>query len=86
MAQTHLQRIRLRNLRAKINKIDLPSFNLVIDDMNEYEILYYTGETRNLLVKVNQMAKEGWAAKSIGGLGDPFGVHAVYVPMEREIS
>ncbi len=30
--------------------------------------------------------KEGWQAKSIGALGAPTGVRAVYVLMEREVS
>ena len=38
------------------------------------------------LSKINRMAKEGWEAKSIGGLGAPTGVSGVYVLMEREIT
>lgn len=53
--------------------------------MKEYEILYDTGEARNLVVQINRMAKEGWQAKSIGALGAPTGIRAVYVLMEREI-
>ena len=54
--------------------------------MKEYEILNDTGEARKLVAKINRMAKEGWQAKSIGGLGNPLGVSAVYVLMEREVS
>lgn len=54
--------------------------------MKEYDILYDTGEARKLVAQMNQMAKEGWRAKSIGGLGEPLGMHAVYVLMEREIA
>ena len=52
--------------------------------MKEYEILYDTGSARNLVDQINRMAKEGWQAKSIGGLGEPAGIRAVYVFMERE--
>jgi hypothetical protein len=54
--------------------------------MKEYEILYDTGTCRKLVAKINRMAKEGWKAISIGGLGAPTGVSAVYVLMEREIT
>ena len=54
--------------------------------MKEYEILYDTGEVRKLVTQVNRMAKEGWQAKSIGALGAPTGIRAVYVLMEREVS
>jgi len=54
--------------------------------MKEYEILYDTGSARSLVKQINRMAKEGWQAKSIGGLGEPTGIHAVYVLMERESS
>lgn len=53
--------------------------------MKEYEILYDTGSVRNLVKKINRMAKEGWIAKSIGGLGAPAGLTAAYVLLEREI-
>ena len=52
--------------------------------MKEYEILYDTGSCRNLVAQINRWAKEGWQAKSIGGLGNPGGLTAVYVLMERE--
>lgn len=52
--------------------------------MKEYEILYDTGSVRNLVEQINLMAKEGWTAKSVGGLGEPLGIHGVYVLMERE--
>ena len=54
--------------------------------MKEYEILFDTGTCRKLVAQINRMAKEGWAAKSIGGLGAPTGVSGVYVLMEREIT
>jgi len=54
--------------------------------MKEYEILYDTGEARKLVAQINRMAKEGWQARSIGALGAPTGVRAVYVLMEREVS
>ena len=54
--------------------------------MKEYEILYDTGEARNLLAQINRWAKKGWQAKSIGALGNPAGMRAVYVLMEREVS
>jgi hypothetical protein len=53
--------------------------------MKEYEILFDTGTCRKLVAQINLMAKEGWEAKSIGGLGAPTGVSGVYVLMEREI-
>jgi hypothetical protein len=53
-------------------------------DLKEYEILYDTGTCRKLVVKINRMAKDGWKAKSIGGLGAPTGISAVYVLMERD--
>ena len=52
--------------------------------MKEYEILFDTGSARKLVDQINLMAKEGWIAKSIGGLGAPTGIHGVYVLMERE--
>jgi len=55
-----------------------------IVESEEYEILYDTGEARKLVVQINRMAKEGWQAKSIGALGAPTGIRAVYVLMERE--
>jgi hypothetical protein len=54
-------------------------------EVKEYEILYDTGEARKLVAQINRMAKEGWQAKSIGALGAPTGVRAVYVLMEREV-
>ncbi len=54
--------------------------------MKEYEILYDTGSCRKLVAEINRMAKEGWQAKSIGGLGVPTGISAVYVLMEREVT
>jgi hypothetical protein len=53
--------------------------------IKEYEILYDTGEARKLVAQFNRMAKEGWQAKSIGALGAPTGIRAVYVLMEREV-
>jgi hypothetical protein len=53
--------------------------------MKEYEILSDTGFCRNLVAKINRMAKERWQAKSIGGLGSPTGISGVYVLMEREV-
>jgi len=58
----------------------------VILEMKEYEILFDTGTARKLVAQINRMAKEGWQAKSIGGLGSPPGIHGVYVLMEREVS
>jgi len=52
--------------------------------MKEYEILYDTGEARKLVAQINRMAKEGWQAISIGALGAPTGIRAVYVLIERE--
>lgn len=52
--------------------------------MKEYEILYDTGAARKLVEQINRMAKDGWIAKSIGALGAPTGVRAVYVLMERD--
>jgi len=55
--------------------------------MKEYEILYDTGTCRKLVSTINQMAKEGWEAKSIGSLGNPAaGITGVYVLMEHEIT
>jgi hypothetical protein len=54
--------------------------------MKEYEILSDTGTCRKLVAKINRMAKEGWQAKSIGGLGAPTGISGVYVLMEREVT
>jgi hypothetical protein len=54
-------------------------------EMKEYEILFDTGKVRKLVAQINKMAKEGWQAISIGGLGAPTGVSAVYVLMEREV-
>jgi len=53
--------------------------------LKEYEILYDTGEARKLVREINRMAKEGWAARAIGGTGDAFYSHGVYVLMEREV-
>ena len=53
--------------------------------MKEYEILFDTGTCRKLVAQINRMAKEGWEAKSIGGLGAP-AYSGVYVLMEREIT
>ena len=53
--------------------------------MKEYEILFDRGTCRKLVTKINQMAKEGWKAKSIGGLGAPTGISGAYVLLEREI-
>lgn len=52
--------------------------------MKEYEILYDTGSARNLVNQINHMTKDGWIAKSIGGCGNPAGIHAVYILMEHE--
>jgi len=54
--------------------------------MKEYEILFDTGECRKLVAKINRFAKDGWEAKSIGGLGNPYGVYGAYVLIEREIA
>lgn len=54
--------------------------------MKEYEILFDRGTCRKLVAKINQMAKEGWKAKSIGGLGAPTGISGAYVLLEREIT
>jgi hypothetical protein len=54
--------------------------------LKEYEILFDTGTCRKLVAQINRMAREGWEAKSIGGLGAPTGVSGVYVLMEREIT
>jgi len=54
--------------------------------MKEYEILSDTGACRKLVARINRMAKEGWQAKSIGGLGAPTGISAVYVLSERELT
>jgi hypothetical protein len=54
--------------------------------MKEYEILFDTGSCRKLVAKINRMVKEGWQAKSIGGLGAPTGVSGAYVLMEREVT
>jgi hypothetical protein len=55
-------------------------------EMKEYEILSDTGTCRKLVARINRMAKEGWQAKSIGGLGAPTGISGVYVLMEREVT
>ena len=55
-------------------------------NMKEYESLIDTGMCRKLVAQINRMAKAGWQAKSIGGLGAPTGVRAVYVLMERDVS
>ena len=52
--------------------------------MKQYEILYDTGEARNLVVEMNRMAGAGWEAKSIGAIGAVAGFRGVYVLMERE--
>ena len=54
--------------------------------MKEYEILFDTGSCRNLVARINRMAKKDWEAKSIGGLGAPTGISGVYVLMEREVA
>jgi hypothetical protein len=54
--------------------------------MKEYENLFDTGTARNLVAQINRMAKEGWKAISIGGLGAPTGISGVYVLMEREVT
>jgi hypothetical protein len=54
--------------------------------MKEYEVLSDTRNCRKLVAQINGMAKEGWEAKSIGGLGAPTGISGVYVLMEREIT
>lgn len=59
--------------------------NLMVAEMKEYDILFDTGTARKLVAQINRMAKEGWEAKSIGGLGVPTGIHGVYVLMEREV-
>jgi hypothetical protein len=64
----------------------LARLSLEVIGMKEYEILYDTGEARKLVAQINRMAKEGWKAKSIGALGAPTGIRAVYVLMEREAS
>jgi hypothetical protein len=65
---------------------NIATLSLEVIGMKEYEILYDTGEARNLVVQINRMAKEGWQAKSIGALGAPTGIRAVYVLMEHEAS
>lgn len=54
--------------------------------MKEYEILLDTGTCRKLVDKINRMTKEGWQAKSIGGLGAPTGISAAYVLLERKVT
>jgi len=54
--------------------------------MKEYEILFDTGECRKLVAKINRFAKDGWEAKSIGGLGNPYGVYGAYGLIERKIA
>ncbi len=39
--------------------------SLEMIEMREYEILYDTGEARNLVAQINRMANEGWQAKSM---------------------
>lgn len=51
--------------------------------MKEYEILCDAGEARKLVEETNRLAKEGWLAKAMGGTGDAFRSHSVYVLMER---
>ena len=53
--------------------------------MKEFEILYDTGLARNLVAKMNRMAKDGWEAISIGGLGAALGKRGCYVLMAREV-
>ena len=53
--------------------------------IKEYEILYDTGAVRKLVAQINGMAREGWKAKAIGGLGNPGVLHAVYVLMVHEV-
>ena len=54
--------------------------------MKEYEILFDTGTCRKLVAKINRMAKDGWQAKSIGGLGAPTGISGAYVLLERDVN
>jgi hypothetical protein len=72
-----MQKGKYRN-RTRLESEDL--------EMKEYEILSDTGTCRKLVAKINRMAKEGWQAKSIGGLGAPTGISAVYVLVEREVT
>jgi hypothetical protein len=59
---------------------------VLVVEMKEYEILFDTGNCRKLVAKINNMAKNGWEAKSIGALGAPTGISGVYVLMENEVS
>jgi hypothetical protein len=54
--------------------------------MKEYEILLDTGTCLKLVDKINRVAKEGWQAESIGGLGAPTGISGAYVLLEREVA
>ena len=54
-------------------------------ELKEYEILFDTGSCRKLVAQINSMAREGWQAKSIGGLGAPTGISGAYVLMERDV-
>jgi len=55
-------------------------------EMKEYEIFFDIGKCRKLVAKINNMAKKGWEAKSIGALGATTGISGVYVLMEHEVS
>jgi len=74
------------HLLRKANIIIIARLGIEDLEMKEYEILSDTGTCRKLVNKINRMAKEGWQAKSIGGLGAPTGISAVYVLMEREVT
>jgi hypothetical protein len=71
---------------AKSRYETIAILSLEVIGLKEYEILYDTGEARKLVAQINRWAKEGWQAKSIGALGAPTGIRAVYVLMEREVS
>jgi hypothetical protein len=76
----------MHSCAAKSRYETIARLNLEVIGMKGYEILYDTGEARKPVAKINRMAKEGWQAKSIGALGAPTGIRAVYVLMEREVS
>ena len=71
---------------AKSRYETIAILSLEVIGMKEYEILYDTGEARKLVLQLNRTAREGWQPISIGALGAPTGVRAVYVLMEREVS
>jgi len=73
-------------MHAKTNIEIIARIGIEDFKMKEYEILSDTGTCRKLVAKINLMAKEGWQAKSIGGLGNPAGISAVYVLMEQEVN